>query len=109
MDAFVYIYTFNFLLFFTLEHTEIQYGSVHVGYGPNGLRVSQMSRSMKLKRIIYAGSSDVTTQNYYQMLRELHIITAGKKYCLFKYNCRHVSYYILEKIGCHESEGKIKF
>ena len=104
MDAFLYVYTFKFFIF-TLEHTEIQYGTVHAGYCPNGLRVSHLGRSMKLKRIIYAGTSDVSLQNYFRFLRDLQIITAGRKYCLFKYNCRHISYQILEKLGCHESEG----
>ena len=106
MEAYVYIYTFTFLLFFKLQHTEIRYGTVHVGYGPNGLRVSQIARrSMKLKRIIYAGSSDVTMEKYFKILRALQIIVASKKYCLFRHNCRHISIHVLTKLGCNDSEG----
>ena len=127
MDAFVYVYTFQFLYFFELEHTEIQYQNVYVGYSPSGmvsftilgistenqrklligLRVSNMAdRSKRLKRIIYAGQSTLSIRQYFVYLRELQIILDNKHYCLFTFNCRHVSLQILNRLGCHNNEGR---
>ena len=106
MDVFIYIYTFKFFIFFTLEHTEIRYGPIFIGYSPSGLRVSNIpNRTMRLKSILHAGSSDITMGNFYTYLRELHIILETRNYCLFYANCRHVTLRILEKLQCEETIG----
>ena len=107
MEVFIYVYTFRFMLFFTLEHTEVRFGPVHVGYSPSGLRVSDFSnRNMSLKTIIFGGSSDLTLREFYVYLRELRIILESQKYCLFFHNCRHVSLKILQVLDCAEGQGK---
>ena len=58
-----------------------------------------------LKRIIHAGTSQMTIRNYVTFLRELRIIMESRDYCLFTMNCRHVSRHILEKLDCTESQG----
>ena len=108
MDIFIYVYTFRFMIFFRLIHTEIRFGPVYVGYNPSGLRVSDFSnRNMCLKEIIYAGTSDVTLQQFYGYLRELRIILESRNYCIFFANCRHVSLKILRVLGCRNGHGKI--
>ena len=107
MDIYIYVYTFNFLLFFKFEHTEVRYGPVFIGYGPSGLRVSNISnRNMKLKTIIHAGVSEVTLEEFYGFLRELRIVLESRQYCLFFWNCRHISLKILRKLNGGNSQGK---
>ena len=107
MEIFIYVYTFRFMLFFKLTHTEIRFGPIFVGYSPAGLRVSDFSnRDMRLKTIIYAGTSDLTLRQFYGYLRELRIILESRRYCLFFGNCRHVSLRILSVLGCQNSQGK---
>lgn len=129
MDAYVYVYTFQFLYFFRLEHTEIQYSNIYVSYSPSGkslivlrvemiiwfelfkgLRVSNYAdRTKTLKRIIYAGESTLSLQQFFVYLRELQTILDNKKYCIFTFNCRHVSLQVLNRLGCYENEGLPKF
>ena len=106
MDIFIYVYTIQFLLFFKLEHTEVRYGPVHIGYGPAGLRVSNISnRNMKLKTIIHAGVSEVTLGEFYSFLRELRIVLESRQYCIFYCNCRHISLRILQKLNGGNAQG----
>ena len=108
MEIYIYVYTFQFMLFFKLIHTEVRFGPVFVGYSPSGLRVSDYSnRNMHLIKIIYAGTSDLTLRQFYGYLRELRIILESKKYCLFFGNCRHVTLKILQVLGCRNGEGEI--
>ena len=109
MDVFIYIYTFKFMFIFNLEHTEIQFGGIHVGYSPSGLRVSQFARrSMRLKEVIFAGTTDMTLRNYYKFLQKLQISLLAKKYCIFTHNCRHISLRLLQELKCDEGTGSFK-
>ena len=73
-----------------------------------GLRVSNMAdRTKHLKRIIYAGTSTMTRQQFFTYLRELHIILSTKEYCLFTFNCRHVSLMILNRLNCNDGQGNL--
>ena len=108
MEIYIYIYTFKILIFFTLEHTEVRYGPIFIGYSPTGLRVSNIpNRTMRLKTILHGGTSDMTIANFYHYLRELHIILESKPYCLFYFNCRHVTIRILNKLECQDMTGKV--
>ena len=108
MEVYVYVYTFRFLIFWNLQHTEIRFGPIFVGYSPLGLRVSNFSnQNMKLKTVIYAGTSNITLREFYEYLRELRIVLESKKYCLFFGNCRHVSLKILRVLGCTNSQGNL--
>ena len=108
MDVYIYIYSFTFLWLFELEHTEIQFGWYHVGFGPKGLHISQFAPRMKLKRIIYAGTSNMTMRNYFDFLRKLEISLIAKKYCFFRNNCRHVTRDILQELHCDQENGEQK-
>ena len=106
-NVYVYIYTFKLFFLLNVEHTEVQYGDIHIGYGPNGLRVSNIAnRSMKLIRIIFAGESDLPIEDYIVFIRDLNVILQSRNYCLFYRNCRHVSQYILKKLKCTDGEGR---
>ena len=105
MDIYIYVYTFKFLWFFNLLHTEIKYGGYYVGYGPHGLNVSQFAPRMKLKRIVYAGNSNTTMQDYVKLIQKLEISLYGKKYCFFTNNCRHITLQILQGMRCDQNDG----
>ena len=62
-------------------------------------------RTKKLERIIYAGSSTMTNEQFFRYLRKLQLIILTKEYCLFTFNCRHVSQMILRELNPNESEG----
>ena len=108
MEIYIYVYYIQFLLFFRLEHTEIRFGPIFVGYGPSGLRVSNFARrDLELKTIMYAGNSDMTLREFYVYLRELRIVLESKKYCLFFWNCRHITHKIIVMLNCQDSQGNL--
>ena len=105
-NVYVYVYTFKLFFLFDVEHTEVQYGDIHIGYGPTGLRVSNIANySMKLIRVLFAGETDLPREECIEFLRELRIILESRSYCIFNRNCRHVSRYILKKFKCVDGEG----
>ena len=104
---------FDFRIFLiNLTHTEISYDGRDFGFGRQGVMVSpsQIDKSQfgfKLKRIVYAGISNVQPEAFDIFVRNSVLRFNRQTYNIFTRNCRHFSEFLLTELTPNQpEEGK---
>ena len=105
-EVYLLIYTFKFLKFLTLEHTEIRVHERDIAYGRHGITVSPSEdrEDMILKTIIFCGTTEVTDLDLTQYLMHIHVFFTKKNYQLFTNNCRKFSTIVLRYLDTDDNE-----
>ena len=111
MEVTLRLYSFRFWLI-NLTHTEISYDGRDFGFGRQGVMVSpsQIDKTQfgfKLKRVIYAGLSNVQPEAFDMFVRNSVLRFNRHSYNLFTRNCRHFSEFLLIELTPNQpDEGK---
>ena len=96
-NVFVLIYSFRFLKFFWLEHTEVRVNNRDIAYGKDGItiRPAQTRPDMILKRIIDCGRTEIEDLDLVQWLININQFFTREKYNLWWNNCRNFTQSLL--------------
>ena len=96
-NVFVLIYSFRFLKFFWLEHTEVRVNNRDIAYGKDGItiRPAQTRPDMILKRIIDCGQTEIEDLDLVQWLININQFFTREKYNLWWNNCRNFTQSLL--------------
>ena len=96
-NVFVLIYSFRFLKFFWLEHTEVRVNNRDIAYGKDGItiRPAQTRPDMILKRIIDCGRTEIEDLDLVQWLININQFFTWEKYNLWWNNCRNFTQSLL--------------
>ena len=96
-NVFVLIYSFRFLKFFWLEHTEIRVHDRDIAYGKDGITIkpAQTRPDMILKRIIDCGQTEIDELDVLQWLMNINQFFTRQKYNLWWNNCRNFTQSLL--------------
>ena len=96
-NVFVLIYSFRFLKFFWLEHTEVRVYDRDIAYGKDGItiRPAQNRSDMILKRIIDCGRTEIKDLDLVQWLINVNQFFTKDKYNLWWNNCRNFTQSLL--------------
>ena len=111
-NVFVLIYSFRFLKFFWLEHTEIRVYDRDIAYGKDGItiRPAQTRSDMTLKRTIDCGRTQIEDLDLVQWLINVNQFFTKEKYNLWWNNCRNFTQNMLTFLEPDNgSEGIIEF
>ena len=96
-NVFVLIYSFRFLKFFWLEHTEVRVNNRDIAYGKDGItiRPAQTRPDMILKRTIDCGQTEIEDLDLVQWLININQFFTREKYNLWWNNCRNFTQSLL--------------
>ena len=105
-EVYLLIYTFKFLKFLTLEHTELRVHNRDIAFGRNGITIAPCEErdDMILKTIIFCGNTEISEEDLTQYLMHIFTFFTKKNYKLFTNNCRKFSTTLLNHLDTDDNE-----